>query len=421
MPGVSMFAQRPSDPVVVPDGDGEVTRAAADLGTREEARSEIIDDLVARQSVLVPGSAYAQVADAVLSASQGSAAAELRVARLKAEAKASNWLPSLGPSVSLTSLSSIVAGILVEQVLLDNGRRKAERAFAAADVEVAAVSLASDMNARVHDGVARHIEAERAGALAEVTGRAIARMANFNRIIDGRVEGGLSDSSEARIIAQKLSELRATAARDREAEATARAELAALTGGAAPAVSGLADLRAAPAGVAPLAVLRSDGEGRRMVAQARVDRASLLPGLSAGATMSGDGIKPSIRLGADKLFGRGTAASLDALGATTTLAEQRRADARDTAERKLVTIDRQIAELASRQAMGKGVLAETAAAQKLYADQYVVGRRPLMDLVTMTETLARMEREQTGYAYEMALLRLRQAEVRGVLVDGGRM
>lgn len=86
-----------------------------------------------------------------------------------------------------------------------------------------------------------------------------------------------------------------------------------------------------------------------------------------------------------------------------------------------MTIDRQIAELASRQAMGKGVLAETAAAQKLYADQYVVGRRPLMDLVTMTETLARMEREQTGYAYEMALLRLRQAEVRGVLVDGGRM
>ncbi|MFN3970380.1 MAG: TolC family protein [Gemmobacter sp.] len=422
LPGVAMLAgSRPSDPVVVPDGQGEVTRAAADRGARSEARSAVIDDLIARQSVLPRGSAHARIADAVLDASQGAAAAELRVARLKAEAKARNWLPSLGPSVNLTSLGSIAAGLLVEQVILDNGRRKAERAFAAADVELAAVALAADMNARVHDGIARHIEAERARAQAAVADRAVARMAEFSRIVTGRVEGGIADRSDANVVAQKLSELRATAARDREAEATARAELAALTDGRAPAVTGLSDLRPASPATAPLTVLRAEGEGRRMVAQARMDRAAHLPGVSAGATLTGDGLKGGLRLGADKLLNGGTNASLQALEATETLAVQKVAEARDTATRRLVTLERQLAEVAARQAEGATVVAQTQATQRLYADQFAVGRRPLMDVVGMTETLARLERDQAGLAYEMALLRLRMAELRGVLVDGARM
>jgi outer membrane protein, adhesin transport system len=421
-PGVGMFAaSRPSDPAITPDGQGEVTRAASDRGARSEAQSPVIQDLIARTSILPKGGAYAQVAEAVLSASQGAAAAELRVARLKAEARATNWLPSIGPSVSLTSLSSIAAGLLLEQALFDNGRRRAERAFAAADVEMAAVALAADMNARVHDGIARHIEAEQARAQGRVADAAVVRMAEFSRIVEGRVEGGIADRSEARVVAQKLAELRATAARDREAEATARAELAALTDGRAPAVSGLSDLPAPPATVTPLSVLRAEGEGRRMVAQARIDRASHLPGISAGASVSVDGIKPAVKLGADKLFNRGTSASLQALEATETLATQKLEESRDDADRRLVSLERQIAELAARQADGRIVLDQTRATHQLYADQFEAGLRPLMDVVSMSETLARMEHEQAGLAYDMVLLRLRMAQERGVLVDGARM
>lgn len=420
--GVGMAAnERPDRPAGAATGEGgEVIRAREDIAARDEGRSAVIDDLAARRSVLPASGPYARVAEAVLAASRGAAAAELRVNRLKSEARAKNWLPSLGPSVSLTSLNAIAAGLLVQQVLFDNGRRKAERDFAAADVEVAAAALAADVNARVHDGIARHIEAERAGALAEVAARGAERLAEHDRIVRGRVEGGIADASEARILGQKLAEARAALARDREAESTARAELAALTDGAPPDVSGLSDIGAAP-GTVPLSVLRADAEARRMAAQARIDRAAHLPGLGAGATVTGSGLKASVDLGADKLLNRGTKASLAALEATEALAEERRAEARAEAERRRVALERQIAEAVARRTQGETVIAETRAAQKLYAEQFAVGRRPLMDLATMTETLMRLEREQTGLTYEIALLRLRLAREAGVLVDGDRM
>lgn len=421
-PGVSMFAgQRPSDPPPLPDGQGEVTRAAADRDQRTEAASPVIANLMARRSVLPAGSPAAQVAEAVLGASQGAAAAELRVARLKADAKARNWLPSLGPSVTLTSLSSIAAGLLIDQVLLDNGRRRAERAFAAADVEVAAVTLAAEMNARVHDGLARRIEADRARAQAAATEASVARMSEYARIMQGRAEGGLADRSEAQVVAQKLTELQATLSRDREAEATALAELAALAGGAAPQVRGAVAVPAAAAGAVPLSVLRAEGEGRRMVAQARIERASHLPGLGLGVALTGDGIKPGAKLGADKMFNTGTGASLEALEATEALATQRQAAARAEADRRLVAIDRQIAELSVREAEADKVVAETEAVLKLFSEQYQVGRRSLMELVSLTETHARMARDRAGMRFEVALLRLRAAQERGVLVDGARM
>ena len=147
---------RPSDPVGMAGEMGQSANAAA---ARGEARSVVIDDLITRKSVLSPVSPYAQVAEAVLTANKGPAAAELRVARLKAEAKSKNWLPRIGPSVDLTSLGKVVASLLVEQVLFDNGKRKAEREFAAADVELAAVSLSTEMNTRVQEGLVHYVTA----------------------------------------------------------------------------------------------------------------------------------------------------------------------------------------------------------------------------------------------------------------------
>ncbi len=105
------------------------------LAEDPEAGGQIITDLRGRVSVLPQGGAFDQIAAGVIATSSGAAAAELRIARLKAQARATNWLPSLGPSVNLTSLSGLVASILVEAALFDNGRKKAERDFSAADVE----------------------------------------------------------------------------------------------------------------------------------------------------------------------------------------------------------------------------------------------------------------------------------------------
>ena len=103
-----------------------------------------------RHSVLNAG-AFSDVANAVLAANSRAAEADLRAAKLRAEARANNWLPSLGPSVSLTSLGAVVSSMVVEQVLFDNGRKKAERDYAAADVEVAAARAAAGI--KEDDGV----------------------------------------------------------------------------------------------------------------------------------------------------------------------------------------------------------------------------------------------------------------------------
>jgi adhesin transport system outer membrane protein len=394
---------------------GEVGRAGTD---RPTTGSAVIADLRARRSVLAPG-VFAQVADAVLAADQGAGAAELRVARLKAQAKARNWLPQIGPSVDLASLGSLAAGMLVDQLILDNGRRKAERTFAAADVEVAAVMLATEMNARVHDGLARYVEAERAAAQVAVLARATERMQDYARIMEGRIEGGIADRAEGLAVAQKLAELRALESADRQAGLTARAELAALAGGDL-AVTGLPQWRITSQAT-PLSVLRAEAEGRRLVAEARIDRAAQLPGLKAGASVSGDGITGGLKVSADRLLGLGTKASLQALEATEAVARQRDAEAADEAARRIVTLERQLAETEAQAAEGAGLVAEMRSSLALYTEQYKAGVRPLRELVTLTDDFARMERGQTALAYDAALIRLRIALERGVLVDGARM
>ncbi|MFN3825009.1 MAG: TolC family protein [Pseudorhodobacter sp.] len=420
LPGVAKFGpSRATDPLG-PQG-GEMARAMQDKADRGETRSILIEGLVARQSVLPPQGPYAQIADAILTANKGSAAAELRVARLKAEAKSKNWLPRIGPSVDLTSLGALAASILVDQVLFDNGRRKAERDFAAADVEVAAVSLSSEMNIRVHEGLVHYVTAQKAMRQASVAEVGVAKLQDYSRIMRLRVEGGLSDRSEERVIQQKVAEMTAIASSDRQAAATAQAELDAMTDRPLRGLSGLPPVGAAPGGTVPLSVLKAEGEGKRMVAEAKMARAGLLPGLTASANVTKDGITGGLRGASDEGFGFGTGASLRALEATEGVAKGRTDSARDTSARRIVALEREIAALAAREAEGASVLRQTEASLRMFTEQYKLGRRPLMELVGLYETWARLERDQAALTYDMALARLRIGLENGVLVDGKRM
>src|SRR6056297_1832587 len=159
----------------------------------EAAASPVISALQARRSVIPPGSPYAKIVDPVLAANSRPAEAELRSARLRARAASKNWLPKIGPNISLTSLSDVIAQLVVEQLLFDNGGKKAERAFAKADVEVAAVTLAEDVNERVFQALSLYLDASRARERLAWEARTLEDMSRFEWIMSERVKGGVSD------------------------------------------------------------------------------------------------------------------------------------------------------------------------------------------------------------------------------------
>lgn len=385
------------------------------------AQSGLIEGLRTRQSVLPESGPFAAVADGVIAASAGAAVAELRVARLKAAAKANNWLPSIGPSVDLTSLGAVVASLVLEQTIFDNGRNKAERAFAAADVEVAAVTLAQDMNDRVYEGLAHYIEAERARAQAALSEAAVARLAEFDRIVTIRVEGGVSDRTEAQVIRQKLAEMQSTRTADLAAADAAMASLNAMAD--AP-LNGLSGLQAVGSntGAEPLTVVMERGVGARSIAEANMARAGLLPGISARATLDDDGdIASGVRLGTTGLISAGLGSNLEALGAAEDLADRKIAEAAEEANRTIIALESEIATLQARERDGGEVVRQTGLNLELFTEQYEVGRRTLLELVNQYDSFARQERDHAALKYEIALRQLQIARARGQLVDGTRL
>lgn len=380
--------------------------------------SLIIADLSARRSVLPASGAYAQVAQAVLEASKGSAQAELRVARLTAQAKSKNWLPQIGPTVSLTALGDLATQLVLEQVLFDNGGKKAERDHAAADVEVAAVALSAEMNDTVHDGLRYYVSGLKAREQAMVGLRAAARIGDYDRIMHERVKGGLSDMSEARVLAQKLAEMQAIAAADSDAAATARAQLQAMTVRDLGTLSGLDDFDLPVPAPEPLSVKRAEGEKARTIAEARMARAGHLPALSASASAGAGKPDIGLALGTSQLLGIGTADTLAALDATQDAAGARVETARQEAGQRLAALDARLRALQAQQTRDAAVVAQSGAGLEMFTEQYRMGRRTLMELVTACENLAAMERAQVGLKYDIALIKLEMAREHGILVNG---
>lgn len=410
-PQASRTALAPGDPALV----------APELTARGEVVSTLIPALQARRSVLAPGSAYRIVADAVLQASAASAESALRVKRLTAEARSKNWLPKIGPDVSLTSLSSIVAGLVLDQALFDNGRRRAERDLAAADVEVAAVTLATELNNRVYEGLSLYIEAERAADLAAITRTALARMDEFERIVRVRFEGGLSDKSEYRLISQKRAEMQATLASAEEGRLTALAELSALAGGPVAAASGLSALPDDAGTPEALAMLKARGEAARTLAELRLARSGLRPGLGAEAGLGLDGGLSTTVAVDGEAFGFGHRAKLQALAEGEEVARRQVEETGRDSARKILSLQRDIASLTVEQAQGAAVLAATETNLDLFTEQYKAGGRTLIELVGQFESLVKMRRDQASLRYEIARARLQIAALRGVLVDGASM
>ena len=422
---IAMMASGCMEATPFPTGRSAFSPATASLvagkpGTTAET-SAIIAELAGRVSVLPGSGPYAQVAEAVLRDAKGSAKAELRVARLTAQATSKNWLPRIGPSLSLTRLGDLAAELLISQTLWDNGAKRAEREAAAADVEVAAVSLSAEMNDTVAEGLRAYINALKAREQAAVADRSVAKLGDFNTIMQIRVEGGLSDGTEARVLAQKLSEMQATAQADRDAATAALAQLRAMTAVPLDGLAGMNALVLPDPLPGPLSVTKSRAEAERAEAEAQINRAGHLPKLGAEArTGSGDS-DIGLTLGIDQMLGFGTKAQLEAVEATREAASARVARTEQAEAQELAALRAKIAALAAREARDGAVVAETAAGLEMFTEQYKMGRRSLMDLVSMYESHAQMAHAQAGLKYDIALIELEIARKHGILVDGSNI
>lgn len=387
--------------------------------------SPIIASLQSRISILPPSGPYGQLGAAILAANSGATAAELRMAQLKAEAKSKNWLPQLGPSVSLSSLSGLVASLTLSQPLIDNGRRKAERDFASADVEVAAVALSAAMNQRVYEGLAYYVQSQRALAQAAVSRAAVTKLAGFETAMQTRVEGGISDMSEKNVISQRAAEMQATVAADQDSANVALGQLSAMVGRPVTGLSGLDQLPPIMGGpVAPpvaLSVLRKQTEGKRALAGAAMSRADMMPGLTASLEGTENGVNQGMRLTGLGLLNPGASATMQAIAQTAQVVDAQNAEAADTASRRLMTLSGEINTLMGREAQGARVLAQTSSNLDLFTEHYKVGRSSLLELVGQYDAFARLKRDQVSLRYEIALRQLEMARDLGLLVDGSQL
>jgi adhesin transport system outer membrane protein len=419
--GTGFVSRLKSQDVVVGADTSKPTQAAfAGTSTKYDsdlnAESAVINSLVARKSAVPNDSAYDKVTNAVLAANARASEAELRAARLRAEATSKNWLPTVGPSISLTSLSDVIVNLVVDQVLFDNGRKKGEREYAKADVEVAAVALSADTNDRAASALALYLAAAEGREKASLGETTLEDMAHFEYIMSERVRGGVSDMSDLNIIRQKLSEIRASHTTNREATRSAIAELNAMSIHPLGDVRGVTALSVDANSAQPLAVTKAEAEKTRDVAAAKVSRAGQLPGVNLQGTIgSGGGV--AVNAGGASL-GFGTPARLRAIEAASEAAGRRVAQANEDSNRTLRKLESQIAAKTRQAGEAKNLTAQAKNNLDLFQEQYKAGQRQVMDVVGVYETFARAQEAEVSLKFEAAKLRVEMARVVGVLADG---
>lgn len=377
--------------------------------------SQVIQDLYLRKSILPEQSAYDTVVASVLAANARVAEAELRAARLRAEAASKNWLPTIGPRISLNSLGDVVSQILVEQVVFDNGRKKGERAFAAADVEVAAVSLSEDTNTRAAIALELYLEAAEGREAAALHRATLTEMEHFAWIMKRRVEGGVSDRSDLNVLEQKLNEIRAAVRASDERTRTALAELNAMSAQPLDDVRGAGRLPVSETIAEPLSVTRAKAEKTRAIAAANIDRANQLPGATLVAT-AGDNSGVGVNAGGQ--LGLGTGAALQATAAAKETAERRVVQASEDAQRVLKKFASELAALERQAGEAHGLTEQARANLALFQRQYDGGQRQVMDVVGVYETFAARNVAEVSLKYEALRKAVELARVQGVLADG---
>ncbi len=395
-------------------------RPALDARMQDGSRSVLIDGLLNRTTVLAPGP-LRDVADAVMAANTRAAEADLRAATLRAEAQSTNWLPTLGPTVSLDALGAVAAGIMVSQAIFDHGQRQAEREYARADVEVAAVALAQDSNDRVLEALELYLTAEAARSRAAINAAGMQQMGHFATLMTERVNAGITDRADLQIVLQRQDQMRSDMASDQEAAASAMRELQAMAARPVEGMTGLSPITAPPPTATPLSVMKAEAEGTRAVAASQARRAGYLPGVTLGGNLA-DGVDGlGITLAAPNGIGLGTGAAMEAIRTEETAAEARLGQEREAAARALAAMEGQLASLRRQEGEARQLAEDAARNYAVFAEQQRAGQRSVPETVGVFETKIRAERAASDLRYSIARLELRIAAMMGSLVEGERI
>lgn len=383
--------------------------------------SQIISDLQARPSAIRSGTPFETVSLAVIASDARVAEAELQVARLRQSAARYNWLPTIGPDISLTSMGDWVASLVVDQVLFDNGRKKAERDLAKHNVEIAAVNLVEHGNARVFDALTLYVDGTEGRERQRHYNTALKDMTHFEWVLERRVAGGVSDTSDLNVVRQKLATIRAQIDQAREAEQTAFGELNAMAEIDLSGLTGIGALSDLDAGK-PLGVIRAEAQRDVDIAQARIDRASHLPGLGVSGSIDQSGETSGILgLRTDKLFGIGTGSELQALDIIRENAGRQVQDAQQKANRDIAAQNLRL-DAYRRQADEAAKLTRDAKHNlDLFRKQFESGQRQVMAVVGVYETYATALENELDLKYKAQRTALELARLRGALAEGAKI
>ena len=410
-------------------GDGSLSErlSSARLGLASEQNentatpepSAIILSLQSRSSAIRPGTAYATIAAATLASDVRVAEAELRAARLRSAATDKNWMPSIGPAISLTSLGDMVANLVVEAVIFDNGKKKAERAMARAEVEVAAVSLVSDGNERVYEALDLYLTALEGGESQRLSREALLDMRRFRWIMNERVKGGVSDMSDLTILAQKIAEIESSMKDAQDKRDTALAELSAMTDRDLSDLTGIGALDMSAGNIETLGVVAAKVQSKRDQAAADMERAGNLPSIVASASGGSNDVVGGIRT--EGLFDFGRTDRNQALDAEEEALARRVKEAEESSQRKIRSYEAKLT--AAQRAYKEAVRLSKQAKSNLdlFQSQYEAGQRQVMDVVGVYETFARQQHTMNTQRFLAAKYEVLIAREYGVLVAGKQL
>lgn len=410
-------------------GDGSLSErlSSARLGLASEQNkdtttiepSAIIQSLQSCSSAIRPGTAYATIAAATLASDARVAEAELRAARLRSAATDKNWMPSIGPAISLTSLGDMVANLVVEAVIFDNGKKKAECAMARAEVEVAAVSLVSDGNERVYEALDLYLTALEGGESQRLNREALLDMRRFRWIMNERVKGGVSDMSDLTILAQKIAEIESSMKDARDKRDTALAELSAMTDRDLSDLNGIGALDMSAGNIETLGVVAAKVQSKRDQAAADMERAGNLPSIVASASGGSNDVVGGIRT--EGLFDFGRKDRNQALDVEEEVLARRVKEAEEASQRKIRSYEAKLT--AAQRAYQEAVRLSKQAKSNLdlFQSQYEAGQRQVMDVVGVYETFARQQHTMNTQRFLAAKYEVLIAREYGVLVAGKQL
>jgi adhesin transport system outer membrane protein len=272
----------------------------------------------------------------------------------------------------------------------------------------------------VYEALSLYLTAEENRQTAAQLASAIRDMNHFEWVMHERVKGGVSDMSDLNVIRQKLASMRARQTEAEEAVATAMAELNAMSVQPLNNVRGIGDLREDVSGEA-LGVIRAQAERDQAIAQAKIARASHLPGLSATGSVGGGSPQVGLDVSTDQLFGLGSMAELEAIEATKETAGRRVAEAREDAGREIASQSRKLEAFRRQSVEAETLTAQASRNLDLFQAQYEGGQRQVMDVVGVYETYARAVENEIDLKYKAARAELELARLRGALAEGAQI